>query len=138
LQFFFAKSGAPTKNETVFTAPTGEKINTRRHLEKYLKENGGPNISEFDWGNGGTTRRSTRIMEKAKATPLIGQESEPPKKRGKKSTDDLNASKQKIDDEGAERSEVVRTKDEEKIGQPAKEMKKKWWKKDWKIGQSSE
>jgi len=38
----------PKQNEIVFTAPTGEKIHTRRHIEKYLKENGGPKISEFD------------------------------------------------------------------------------------------
>jgi len=64
----------------MFTTPTGEKIHTRRHMEKYLKENGGPNISEFDWGNGETPRRSERIIEKAKEAPLVEHESEPPKK----------------------------------------------------------
>ena len=58
-------------------------------MEKYLKENGGPNISEFDWGNGETPRRSERIIEKAKEAPLVEHESEPPKKRGKKSSGDI-------------------------------------------------
>jgi hypothetical protein len=87
LQVFFPKSGTPTKNEIVFTAPTGEKIHTRRHMEKFLKENGGPKISEFDWGNGETPRRSARIIEKAKSAPLVEHESEPHKKQGKTSAD---------------------------------------------------
>jgi hypothetical protein len=128
LQVFFPKSG---KNEIVFTAPTGAKIHTRRCMEKYLKENGGPKISEFDWGDGETPRRSTRIIEKAKAAPPVEHESEPPKKRGKKSAADLKASKGKIDDKAAEGSEV-------RLVKPAKEMKKRWWKKDWKIGQTSD
>jgi len=135
---FFPRFGTPTKNEIVFTAPTGEKIHSRRHMEEYLKRNGGPKISEFDWGNGETPRRSARIIEKAKAAPLVEHESERPKKRGKKSASDLKASKGKIDDKAAEGPEVVQTKDENKIGKPAKEMKKRWWNKDWKIGQSSE
>jgi len=107
-------------------------------MEKYLKENGGPKISEFDWGDGETPRRSARITEKAKAAPVVEHESEPPKKRGKKSAADLKASKGKIDDKAAEGSEDVQSKDEEKIGKPAKEMKKRWWNKDWMIGQSFE
>ncbi|AES75617.1 hypothetical protein MTR_6g052040 [Medicago truncatula] len=67
----------------------------------------------------GTPRRSTRIIEKAKAAALVEHQSEPPKKQR------------------VEGSEVVQTKDEEKVGKPAKEMKKRWWNRDWKLGQSS-
>lgn len=137
-KYFFPKSGTPTKYEVVFTAPSGEKIHTRRHMEEYLKRNGGPKVSEFDWGNGETPRRSARIIEKAKAAPLVEHENEPPKKRGKKSASNLKASKGKIDDKAAEGSEVVQTNDEERIRKPAKETKKRWWNKEWKIGQSSE
>ncbi|AES75618.1 methyl-CpG-binding domain protein [Medicago truncatula] len=87
----FFPSRTPTKNEIVFAAPTGEKIHTRRHMEKYLKENSGPKISKFDWGKGETPRRSTRIIDKAKAAPLVEHQSEPPKKQGKKSATYLKA-----------------------------------------------
>lgn len=208
MQFFPKKSGTPKKNEIVFTSPTGEEIRTKRHLEKYLKTNGGPNISEFDWGTGETPRRSSRIVEKVKAAPPAEPKSEPPKKRSRKSsaskkeasedeteeakdvemqeavetkdgkdlepekevvnenedkkgavdadvkesiqpgetTDiandegksntadgDLQASKENIDDKGAEGSGVVQNKDEEKIGQPAEETKQ-----EEKIGQPAE
>ncbi|XP_027904148.1 methyl-CpG-binding domain-containing protein 11-like isoform X1 [Vigna unguiculata] len=82
-KFVPKKAGTPKKNEIVFTAPTGEEINNRKQLEKYLKAHpGGPAVSEFDWGTGETPRRSARISEKAKATPPT--ESEPPKKRSKR------------------------------------------------------
>ncbi|KAF8400626.1 hypothetical protein HHK36_013925 [Tetracentron sinense] len=83
--FIPKKGGTPKKNEIIFIAPTGEEINNRRQLEQYLKSHpGGPAISEFDWGTGETPRRSARISEKAKAaTP---PESEPPKKRSRKSS----------------------------------------------------
>jgi len=79
-------------------------------MEKYLKENGGPKISEFDLGNGKTPRRSTRIIEKAKAVPLVDHESEPPKKWGKKSQADLKASKRKIDDKEVKGLKLSRLK----------------------------
>ncbi|KEH26577.1 hypothetical protein MtrunA17_Chr6g0474121 [Medicago truncatula] len=67
-------------------------------MEKYLKENNGPKISKFYWGKDETPRRSARIIEKAKAAPLVEHQSEPPKKWGKKSATYLKASKRKIDD----------------------------------------
>jgi len=91
----------------VLTAPTGEEIHTTRHLEKYLKKNSGPNITKFYWGNGETSRRSSRIIEKAKA---IDHESEPHKNRGKKSVADLKASKRKIDDKELEGQKLSRLK----------------------------
>ncbi|XP_059457434.1 methyl-CpG-binding domain-containing protein 10 [Corylus avellana] len=82
--FFPKKGGTPRKNEVMFIAPTGEEINNKRQLELYLKAHpGNPAISEFDWGTGETPRRSARISEKVKVTPP--SESEPPKKRGRKS-----------------------------------------------------
>ncbi|XP_039005909.1 methyl-CpG-binding domain-containing protein 11-like [Hibiscus syriacus] len=83
--FFPKKVGSPRKTEIMFIAPTGEEINNRKHLEQYLKLHpGNPPIAEFDWGTGETPRRSTRISEKAKATPT--PEKEPSKKRGRKSS----------------------------------------------------
>ncbi|XP_039017557.1 methyl-CpG-binding domain-containing protein 11-like [Hibiscus syriacus] len=85
LQFFPKKVGSPRKTEIMFIAPTGEKISNRKQLEQYLKSHpGNPPIAEFDWGTGETPRRSTRISEKAKATPT--PEKETPKKRGRKSS----------------------------------------------------
>ncbi|XWS27021.1 hypothetical protein CRYUN_Cryun26dG0080000 [Craigia yunnanensis] len=79
------KGVTPKKNEIIFTAPTGEEISNRRQLEQYLKAHpGGPAVSEFDWGTGETPRRSARISVKVKAMPT--PESEPPKKRGRKSS----------------------------------------------------
>ncbi|KAA8523009.1 hypothetical protein F0562_009432 [Nyssa sinensis] len=84
-KFMPKKGGTPKKNEIVFTAPTGEEIANRRQLEQYLKSHpGGPAILEFDWGTGETPRRSARISEKAKVVP--SPESEPPKKRSRKSS----------------------------------------------------
>ncbi|XWS11798.1 hypothetical protein CRYUN_Cryun37aG0031600 [Craigia yunnanensis] len=84
-KMFFPKNvGSPRKTEIMFIAPTGEEINNRKQLEKFLKAHrGNPPITEFDWGTGETPRRSARICEKAKATPT--PEKEPPKKRGRKS-----------------------------------------------------
>lgn len=79
------KGGTPKKNEIIFTAPSGEQISNKKQLEHYLKQHpGGPVISEFDWGTGETPRRSARISEKVKAMPTAY--SEPPKKRGRKSS----------------------------------------------------
>ncbi|KAK8992884.1 hypothetical protein V6N11_048948 [Hibiscus sabdariffa] len=93
--FFPKKVGSPRKTEIMFIAPTGEEISNRRQLEQYLKSHpGNPPVTEFDWGTGETPRRSTRISEKAKATPT--PEKEPPKKRGRKS---LSAKKEEKETE---------------------------------------
>ncbi|XP_049398245.1 methyl-CpG-binding domain-containing protein 11-like [Solanum stenotomum] len=85
-KFLPKKGGTPKKNDIVFTAPTGEEITTRKQLEQYLKSHpGGPPVAEFDWGTGETPRRSARITGKAKATQSP-TESEPAKKRGRKSS----------------------------------------------------
>ncbi|XP_039031537.1 methyl-CpG-binding domain-containing protein 11-like [Hibiscus syriacus] len=78
------KTGIPKKNDTIFIAPTGGEISSKRQLEQYLKANpGGPAVSEFDWGTGETPRRSARISEKVKAIP---ESTEPPRKQGRKSS----------------------------------------------------
>ncbi|KAL9223977.1 hypothetical protein vseg_000056 [Gypsophila vaccaria] len=82
-KFFPKRGGTPKKNEIVFTAPTGEEIHNQRQLQQYLKSHpGGPPASEFDWGTGESPRRSARISEKTKPSP----ESEPPKKKGRRSS----------------------------------------------------
>ncbi|GJU59843.1 methyl-CpG-binding domain-containing protein 11-like protein [Tanacetum coccineum] len=44
------KGGTPVKKRTMFTAPTGEEITTKKQLSQYLKSDpGGPKILEFDW-----------------------------------------------------------------------------------------
>ncbi|KAJ4708246.1 Methyl-CpG-binding domain-containing protein [Melia azedarach] len=104
-KFVPKKSGTPKKSEIVFTAPTGEEISNKRQLEQYLKAHpGGPASLEFDWGTGDTPRRSARISEKVKATPPA--ESEPPKKRGRKSS----ASKK----DGKDRENAAETTNETK------------------------
>ncbi|KAK7304167.1 hypothetical protein RJT34_15259 [Clitoria ternatea] len=115
-KFFPKKAGTPKKNEIVFTAPTGEDFNNKKQLEKYLKAHpGGPAVSEFDWGTGETPRRSTRISEKAKATPP--PESEPPKKRGKRSSASKNEASQeeKEDTKEVQMQEADNTKDDKDI-----------------------
>ncbi|KDP32425.1 hypothetical protein JCGZ_13350 [Jatropha curcas] len=101
-KFMPKKSGTLKKNEIIFTAPTGEEITTRRQLEQYLKVHpGGPAASDFDWGTGETPRRSTRISEKAKAAPP--RDSEPPKKRTRKSSASKKENKETaLAPEGAE------------------------------------
>ncbi|XWS17131.1 hypothetical protein CRYUN_Cryun33cG0042200 [Craigia yunnanensis] len=113
-KFMLKKGVTPKKNEIIFTAPTGEEISNRRQLEQYLKAHpGGPAVSEFDWGTGETPRRSARISEKVKAMPT--PESEPPKKRGRKS---LASKKDKKESEtapeGTEETEDVRMEEAEK------------------------
>jgi len=90
----------------------------------------------FYWGTDKTPRRSSRIIEKAKAASLVEHESEPPKKRAKTSSadiannegkfftvdGDLKTSKENIDDKGTEWYEVVHNKNEE-IWQPVEERK---------------
>ncbi|CAK7356921.1 unnamed protein product [Dovyalis caffra] len=94
LQYFPKGVGTSKKNEIVFIAPTGEKINNKKQLEQYLKSHpGNPSVSEFDWGTGETPRRSARISEKAKATP---PEKEPPKKRGRKSSSSKKDEKESV------------------------------------------
>lgn len=92
---FMPKQGkTPKKNEIIFTAPTGEEISNKKQLERYLKSHpGGPRMSEFDWGTGETPRRSPRISEKAIETP--SPESDPPKKRSRKSPAAKNDEKEK-------------------------------------------
>ncbi|KHN06821.1 methyl-CpG-binding domain-containing protein 11-like [Glycine soja] len=109
-QFIPKKAGTPKKNEIVFTAPTGEEINNRKQLEKYLKAHpGGPAVSEFDWGTGETPRRSTRISEKAKATPPT--ESEPPKKRTKRSSASQKETSQEEKEEETKEAEMQEVDD---------------------------
>lgn len=105
------KGGTPRKNEIIFIAPTGEEINNRRQLEQYLKSHpGNPAISEFDWGTGETPRRSARISEKVKATPP--SESEPPKKRGRKSSGSKKESKEmEAAPEGTEDKKEIQMQD---------------------------
>lgn len=93
------KEGTPKKNETVFTAPTGEEITNKKQLEQYLKSHpGGPKISEFDWTSGETPRRSTRISEKVKSTPPPS-ENESAKKRSRKSSSSKKEKKEIEDEE---------------------------------------
>lgn len=123
MQFFPKKSGTPKKNEIVFTAPTGEEISNKKQLEKYLKAHpGGPNISEFDWGTGETPRRSARISEKAKAAPPAESESEPPKKRVKKSpASKKGASEEEVEEtKDVEMKEAEETKDDKDLEQEKK------------------
>ncbi|KAM2957962.1 hypothetical protein FF2_024879 [Malus domestica] len=96
-KFLPKKGGTPRKNEIIFISPTGEEFNSKKQLEKYLKAHpGNPAISEFDWSTGETPRRSARISEKVKVAP--SPESEPPKKRGRKSS----GSKDKVEASGGE------------------------------------
>ncbi|GER27424.1 methyl-CPG-binding domain 10 [Striga asiatica] len=105
------KGGTPKKNEILFIAPTGEHISNRRQLEQYLKSHAGnPPLSEFDWGTGETPRRSARISEKVKSTPP-SKESEPPKKRARKS---LATKKDKEKTEGTKEVEMHDATDEKK------------------------
>ncbi|PON46323.1 Methyl-CpG DNA binding [Trema orientale] len=112
--FLPKQGGTPKKNEIVFTAPTGEEISNRKQLEQYLKAHpGGPAASEFDWGTGETPRRSARIIEKAKAAPP--RESEPPKKRSRKSPASKQDNKEKeAAPEGTEETKGNGTRDEQK------------------------
>lgn len=105
------KGGTPKKYEVVFIAPTGEEFKTKKAIERYLKANpGGPSISEFDWSTGEVTptRRSSRISEKVKESPMKTPESES-KKKPKRSR------KSKGDSEDAEKqeSQVEVSKEEE-------------------------
>ena len=113
-QFVPKQSGTPKKNEIIFTAPTGEEISNKRQLEQYLKAHpGGPAVSEFDWGTGETPRRSARISEKVKATP--SPESDPPKKRSKKTSASKKDSKEKeAVPEGTEETKVNDVQDADK------------------------
>lgn len=119
------KGGTPGKNETVFTAPTGEEITNKKQLEQYLKSNpGGPKISEFDWTSGETPRRSSRISEKVKSAPPPA-EPEPVKKRSRKSTSGKKDKKEKEDvpeQKDEEMQEAEKTeKDDEKPKEEAGE-----------------
>ncbi|KAK4369970.1 hypothetical protein RND71_009445 [Anisodus tanguticus] len=83
-QKFLPKTGGtPKRNEIVFTSPTGEEITTKKGLQSRFEvtPRWSQAITEFDWGTGETSRRSSRISGKAKAA-----ESEPPAKRSRKSS----------------------------------------------------
>ncbi|KAK9947548.1 hypothetical protein M0R45_003167 [Rubus argutus] len=110
-KFVPKQSGTPKKNEIIFTAPTGEEISNKRQLEQYLKAHpGGPAVSEFDWGTGETPRRSARISEKVKATP--SPESDPPKKRSRKSSGSKKDSKEKeVAPQGTEETKLSDVQD---------------------------
>lgn len=110
----------PKKSEIVFTAPTGEEISNKKQLEQYLKAHPhGPASSEFDWGTGETPRRSARISEKAKISPAAN--SEPPKKRGRKSSASKNESKEAENaPESTEEAKEVEMKEAEKTEDTAK------------------
>nr|GMD81569.1 methyl-CpG-binding domain-containing protein 11-like isoform X2 [Ipomoea batatas] len=98
MQLTNKKGGASKKSEITFIAPTGEEITSRNQLKQYLKSHpGGPPLSEFDWATGETPRRSARISGKVKSAPPT-PDSEPPKKRGRKSS----ASKSGGNENGAE------------------------------------
>jgi len=105
------KGGTPKKYEVVFINPTGEEFKAKKSLERYLKANpGGPSISEFDWSTGEITptRRSTRISEKVKESPVKTPESESKKKpkRSRKSQGDA-------EDAEKQESQVEASKEEE-------------------------
>ncbi|CAK7345472.1 unnamed protein product [Dovyalis caffra] len=109
------KTGTPRKAEIIFTAPTGEEISSKRQLEQYLKAHpGGPAAPAFDWGTGETPRRSARISEKAKVTPV--KESGPPKKRSRKSSASKE-SKTETTSGGTEeaKEEAEKTKDDTEV-----------------------
>ncbi|KAK1420976.1 hypothetical protein QVD17_22986 [Tagetes erecta] len=108
--FLPKKAGTPKKNEIVFTAPTGEEITTKKQLDQYLKSHpGGPKVSEFDWGTGETPRRSSRIVEKVKLAPTPSPETEPVKKKAKRSS----SKKDKKVDEPEENTPAAATEDAE-------------------------
>ncbi|KAJ6863558.1 hypothetical protein NC652_040177 [Populus alba x Populus x berolinensis] len=111
LEFVPKKGGTPKKGEIIFTAPTGEEIASKRQLEQYLRAHpGGPAASEFDWGTGETPRRSARISEKAKVTPV--KESEPPKKRSRKSAASKESKETETTFEGTEEAKEEAEKTE--------------------------
>ncbi|CAH8360307.1 unnamed protein product, partial [Eruca vesicaria subsp. sativa] len=85
--FYQTKTGSATKIQKVmFEAPTGEKIKSPKQLEKYLKAHpGNPDITDFDWSNGETPRRSARISQKMKATTPTPDDKEPPVKKRRSS-----------------------------------------------------
>nr|TKS10364.1 methyl-CpG-binding domain-containing protein 11-like [Populus alba] len=110
-KFVPKKGGTPKKGEIIFTAPTGEEIASKRQLEQYLRAHpGGPAASEFDWGTGETPRRSARISEKAKVTPV--KESEPPKKRSRKSAASKESKETETTFEGTEEAKEEAEKTE--------------------------
>lgn len=118
-KFLPKQGGTPKKNEIIFTAPTGEEISNKKQLEQYLKAHtGGPAASEFDWGSGETPRRSARISEKAKAAPP--RETEPPKKRSRKTSASKQDNKEKeAASEKNEETKVDETQENQKTEKDA-------------------
>ncbi|XP_075479716.1 uncharacterized protein LOC142520567 [Primulina tabacum] len=126
--YLLKNGGTPKKNEILFISPTGEEINSRKQLDQYLKLHpGNPAISEFDWGTGETPRRSTRISEKVKATPP-SKESEPPTKRGRRSSlakKDKKMDADKEETEGKKEIEIPGGESNEKKVEDNKETEDK-------------
>ncbi|KAG9146849.1 hypothetical protein Leryth_005162 [Lithospermum erythrorhizon] len=105
------RSGTPRKSEVMFIAPTGEEITGRKQLEQYLKAHpGNPASSEFDWGTFDSPRRSARLSEKVKTTPP-SKDSEPPMKRGKRSS---IKKKEEKDAEAANKNTDTEEKEDDK------------------------
>ncbi|KAG5226102.1 hypothetical protein OIU77_005640 [Salix suchowensis] len=124
-KFVPKKGGTPKKGDIIFTAPTGEEIANKRQLEQYLRANpGGPAVSEFDWGTGETPRRSSRISEKAKVSPVKG--SEPPKKRSRKPSASKENKETETTFEGTEeaKEEAEKTKPDDMEVEVGKEVLK--------------
>ncbi|XP_022866576.1 methyl-CpG-binding domain-containing protein 11-like [Olea europaea var. sylvestris] len=112
-KLYMPTKGTPRKNEISFIAPTGEEIINRKQLEKYLKSHpGNPEISLFDWSTGETPRRSSRISEKAKATPP-SKESEWPNKRRRKASGSKKDKEINTGNEESEWKKEAKTQDEE-------------------------
>ncbi|KAF8036520.1 hypothetical protein BT93_C2291 [Corymbia citriodora subsp. variegata] len=123
-KYLIKKGGTPKKNEIVFTAPTGDEITNRKQLDQYLKQHpGGPSISEFDWGTGETPRRSARISEKTKATPL--PEVETPKRKARRTSASKRDKKEaEANPEGTEERKEVEMADAEKTEKDIAETEK--------------
>lgn len=122
------KGGTPKKSEVVFIAPTGEEFKAKKTLEKHLKTNpGGPSISEFDWSTGEITptRRSARISEKVKESPVKTPESESkkkPKRSRKSKGDPEDAEKQESQVEASKGEEMHDTRHGEDMAETGEDV----------------
>lgn len=122
------KGGTPQKYEVVFIAPTGEEFKAKKILEKHLKANpGGPSISEFNWSTGEITptRRSARISEKVKESPIKTPESESkkkPKRSRKSKGDPEDAEKQESQVEGNKEEELHDARHGEDIAETGEDV----------------
>lgn len=122
------KGGTPKKYEVVFVAPTGEEFKGKKPLERHLKANpGGPSISEFDWSTGEITptRRSSRISEKVKESPVKTPESESkkkPKRSRKSKGDSEDAEKQESQVEASKEEEIHGTRHGEDMAETGEDV----------------